>query len=44
MFLWKDKGEAEYYVWGCGTKVYLLTAGGAEHSKIEAEDSRAGEE
>ena len=46
MFLWKAKAEAEYSELGCGTgrsKVDLLTAGGAEHSKIEAEDSRAGE-
>ena len=47
MFLWKDKGEAEYSEFACGTsrsKLDLLTVGRAKHSKIDAEDCRAGEE
>ena len=45
MFLWKDKREAEYSEFACGTsrsKLDLLTVGGAKHSKIDAEDCRAG--
>ena len=38
-----DQGEAEYSELGCGTSRSKVTAGGTEQ-KIEAEESRAGEE